>query len=48
MKRILILTAILIFACSSDDSSDTNDNNQFSIIDKWYLIELVGYESDSD
>jgi hypothetical protein len=27
MKRILILTAILVFACSSDDSSDTNDDN---------------------
>ena len=30
MKRILILTALLIFACSSDDSSDTNDNNDTS------------------
>ena len=28
MKRILILTAILIFACSSDDSSD-NSNQTF-------------------
>ena len=27
MKKLLILTTILIFACSSDDSSDTNDNN---------------------
>ena len=26
MKKILILSAILIFSCS-DDSSDTNDNN---------------------
>ena len=26
MNRILILIAILVFACSSDDSSDTNDN----------------------
>ena len=26
MKRILILTAILVFACSSDENSDTNDN----------------------
>ena len=30
MKRILILTAVLVFACSSDDSSDTNDNNNTS------------------
>jgi hypothetical protein len=28
MKRILILTAILVFACSSDDSSD-NSNQTF-------------------
>lgn len=27
MKRILILTAVLIFACSSDESNDNNDNN---------------------
>jgi len=27
MKRILILTALFIFACSDDDGSDTNDNN---------------------
>jgi hypothetical protein len=27
MKKLLLLSALLIFACSSDDSSDTNDNN---------------------
>ena len=32
MKRILILTAILVFACSSDDSSDTNDNNNNELL----------------
>ena len=26
MKKLLLLSAILIFACSSDDSSDMNDN----------------------
>ncbi|MDA0879076.1 MAG: hypothetical protein O2796_01620, partial [Bacteroidetes bacterium] len=26
MKKLLLLSALLIFACSSDDSSDTNDN----------------------
>ena len=26
MKKLLLLSAFLIFACSSDDSSDTNDN----------------------
>ncbi|MDA8571714.1 hypothetical protein N9K85_00205 [Flavobacteriaceae bacterium] len=32
MKKLLLLTAILIFACSSDDSSDTNDNGLDTII----------------
>ena len=27
MKKLILLSALLIFACSSDDSSDTNDNN---------------------
>jgi len=27
MKKLLLLSAFLIFACSSDDGSDTNDNN---------------------
>ena len=27
MKKLLLLSALLIFACSSEDSSDTNDNN---------------------
>ena len=27
MKKLLLISALLIFACSSDDSSDTNDNN---------------------
>ena len=27
MKKLLLLSALFIFACSSDDSSDTNDNN---------------------
>jgi hypothetical protein len=26
MKKLLLLSALLIFACSSDDSSETNDN----------------------
>jgi len=47
MKKLFLISAFLIFACSSDDSSNTNDDNQFSIIDKWCLIELVGYESDN-
>ena len=30
MKRILILTAILVFACSSDDSNSSVNNNTFN------------------
>jgi hypothetical protein len=35
MKRILILTTILVFACSSDDSSDTNDNSNQNFLEKY-------------
>ena len=35
MKRILILTAILVFACSSDDSSDTNDNSNQTFLERY-------------
>ena len=34
MKKILLLSALLIFACTSDDSDSTNDP---SLIGKWYL-----------
>ena len=27
MKKLFLISALFIFACSSDDSSDTNDNN---------------------
>ena len=30
MKKLFLLSALIIFACSSDDSSDTNDNNNNS------------------
>ena len=35
MKRILILTAILVFACSSDDSSYTNDNSNQTFLERF-------------
>ena len=35
MKRILILTAILVFACSSEDSSDTNDNSNQTFLERY-------------
>ena len=35
MKRILILTAILVFACSIDDSSDTNDNSNQTFLERY-------------
>ena len=50
MKRILILTAILVFACSSDDSSDTNDNNNNSepIIGVWNFYYLEYRDQDTN
>lgn len=39
MKRFLILTTILLFACSSDDSSDTNDDN----LNNYKLVETYQY-----
>jgi surface protein len=37
MRKLLLLSAVLIFAGSSDDSSDTNDNNNPSNCDVVYL-----------
>ena len=37
MKKILLLSALFIFACSSDDSSNTNDNN---VPDGQYFFEI--------
>ena len=33
MKKLLLLSALLIFACSSDDSSDTNDNSNQTFLE---------------
>lgn len=35
MKKILFLSTLLIFACSSDDSSDNNPLPAYSIEGKW-------------
>ena len=37
MKRILILTAIHIFACSSDDSSEDSPLPTYTIEGKWLI-----------
>lgn len=43
MKKLILLSALLIFACSSDDSSDTNDDN--NIPDGQYFFEIeIGNE----
>ena len=39
MKRILILSALLIFACSDDDSSNNDNNSNDKIIGTWELEE---------
>ena len=35
MKKLLLLSALLIFACSSDDSSDTNDNSNQTFLERF-------------
>jgi len=35
MKKLLLLSAILIFACSSDDSSDTNDSSNQTFLERF-------------
>ena len=48
MKKLLLLSAILIFACSSDDSSDTNDNpNNYKLVET-YQYSYVNNDPNSD
>ena len=35
MKKIILLSALLIFACSSDDGSEDNPLPAYTIEDKW-------------
>ena len=35
MKKLLLLSAFLIFACSDDDSSDTNDNSNQTFLERF-------------
>tara|TARA_B100001094_G_C17857179_1_gene635607 strand:- start:42 stop:530 length:489 start_codon:yes stop_codon:yes gene_type:complete len=42
MKKLFLLSAILIFACSSDDSNDNNSNQTF--LEKYDGIIWVEYE----
>jgi len=48
MKKLSYLFLALIIVACSDDSSDgsSNDGNQLSIIDKWYVIKYEFYEDD--
>ena len=45
MKKLLLLTALLIFACSSDDSSDTNDNSNQTFLERF---DGVVWQSDDE
>ena len=50
-KTLFLLTAFLIFACSSDDSSDTNDDNSNqTFLEKYDNVVWVNdlYNPDSD
>ena len=44
MKKLLLLSALLIFTCSSDDSNDNNDNNS----DETFLERYDGVVWESD
>jgi hypothetical protein len=46
MKRILILSAILIFSCSSDDSSNNPQND--SIIGTWKLHNIQAFNQNDE
>ena len=35
MKKLLLLSALFIFACSSNDSSDTNDNSNQTFLERY-------------
>ena len=35
MKKLILLSALLIFACSSDDSSDTNDSSNQTFLERY-------------
>ena len=35
MKKLLLLSALFIFACSSDDSSDTNDSSNQTFLERY-------------
>ena len=35
MKKILLLSALFIFACSSDDSNDNNDNSNQTFLERY-------------
>ena len=44
-KTLFLLTAFLIFACSSDDSSDTNDNSNQTFLERF---DGVVWQSDDE
>jgi len=49
MKRLILLSALLIFACSSDDSNDNSNNAQNdSIIGTWALTTMKIYNSNNE
>ena len=35
MKKLLLLSALFVFACSSDDNSDTNDSSNQNFLEKY-------------
>jgi hypothetical protein len=45
MKKLLLLSALLILACNSDDSSDTNDNSNQTFLERFDGVVWESQES---
>ena len=49
MKKLLILSALLVFACSSEDSSDSSNNPQSdSIIGTWKYYNIQAFNQNDE
>ena len=46
MKKLLILSALLIFACSSDDSSNNDSNSNQTFLERYSDIVWQSTESE--
>ena len=45
MKKLILLTALFIFACSSDDNDNNNNNSNDPIVGTWEIFYSEGLDS---